>query len=58
MRVFLFLMAFSCSPCLSKDLGFHGTTFEIAEPCLLKMLTARLKAYQETGKLEVLQNLE
>lgn len=57
MRVFfLILMAFSCSPCFSKDLGFHGTTFEIAEPCLLKTLTARLKAYQETGKLEVLQN--
>ena len=59
MRRFLsFLMAgsFFCSSCFSKDLGFHGTTFEIAEPCLLKTLTARLKAYQETGKLELLQN--
>lgn len=54
---FLFTAFFlGISPCFSKDLGFHGTTFEIAEPCLLRTLQTRLKAYQETGKLDVLQD--
>lgn len=55
---FILVMAqsFFFSIALAKDLGVHGATFEIQEPCLLKTLQTRLKAYQETGKLELLQN--
>lgn len=52
----LFLGSLVCaSPLLSKDLGQRGTTFEITEPCLLTTLQARLRQYQKSGNLDLLQ---
>lgn len=39
----------------AQDLGQVGAVFEITEPCLLTTIQKRLQAFQQTGKLDVLQ---
>lgn len=46
--IFLIFCILSCS---AKDLGVVGTTFEIREKSLIKMIEARLQDLQTSGKL-------
>ena len=45
------LFMVSILPCFAKDLGTIGTTFEIVEKSLLKVIEERLQELQATGKL-------
>lgn len=40
------------SPCLSKDFGVHGATYDIAENSLLHVIEARLSSLEKSGKLQ------
>ena len=51
--LFCLMMLFSCSA-HAKDLGTHGSIFEIAEESLLEVITKRLKASEKEGKIDAI----
>lgn len=49
------LLIFCVLPCGAKDLGIIGTTFEIVEKSLLKVIEEQLQELHVSGKLEELE---
>ena len=56
LKIKYILFIFCILPCGSKDLGTIGTTFEIVEKSLLKVIEEKLQELQVSGKLAGHQN--
>jgi len=52
----ILILMVACNFACAKDLGKYGHSFEIEEPDMLSVIESKLKAHQESGVLETVQD--